>query len=293
MIRFVAAADDGAVPLEFDAIGAGPPVVLLHGFPEFRRAWRNQLPALARAGFRAIAPDLRGTGRSPRPREVRAYRLRLLVEDVAQLIRTEANGRAVLVGHDWGGVLAWLLAGVYPELVERLVIINAPHPIAYAREVRRPDQALRSWYAGVFQLPWLPEKLLQLGDYRILRRTLTRGPRRRDAFDDQEIDRYVEALSRPGALTAALNYYRAAVRYPDRELVRGTRHIGMPTLIIWGRRDRYLSPRLLRGLRQWVPDLRMVRIDATHWIHHELPDRVNELILEFLNSDVRHRVPAS
>lgn len=289
MIRSAESGATASVALDFDVIGDGPPVVLLHGFPEFRRAWRHQLPALARAGFRAIAPDLRGYGRSPQPRGVRAYRLELLVEDVAALIRRQPSQRAVIVGHDWGGVLAWLLAGRYPELIERLLIINAPHPIAYAREIRRPRQALRSWYAAFFQLPGIPELLLRAGDFHLLRRLFARSPQRRGAFDAAEIERYVETFRPAGALTAALNYYRAARRFGNGELIRTTRRIMAPTLVLWGQRDRYLSDRLLVGLERWVPDLRIVRLDTTHWVQHDAPEEVNALMLEFLGGPIHAR----
>src|SRR5262249_33835635 len=142
----------GGLRLHYVEAGAGPPVLLLHGFPEFWYSWRHQLPALAGAGFRAWAPDLRGYNESEKPAGVRNYRVRLLVEDVAGLIRHTGAGRATVVGHDWGGVIAWRLAMDRPELVERLVILNAPHPGAFLRELRNPAQWLRSAYVLFFQL---------------------------------------------------------------------------------------------------------------------------------------------
>jgi pimeloyl-ACP methyl ester carboxylesterase len=267
--------------LHYVEAGAGPPVVLLHGFPEFWYSWRHQLPALAAAGFRALAPDLRGYNESDRPAGPRNYRLGLLVEDVAGLI-SQLGGRAAVVGHDWGGVLAWELAMRRPEVVGRLVVLNAPHPAAFRRELSNPVQWLRSWYVLFFQLPWLPEWLLGAGDYALLERALRRQPARPDAFTPEDVRRYKEALGRPGARTAALNYYRALFRYP-RELSRPVRRVTAPTLLIWGERDAYLGSGLSRGLGRWVSDLRVERLPgASHWVQNDDPARVNRLLIEFL-----------
>jgi epoxide hydrolase 4 len=262
--------------------GAGPLVVLLHGFPEFWYSWRRQLPALAAAGFHAVAPDLRGYNESDKPPNVRDYRLRHLVDDVAGLIAALGERQVHIVGHDWGGVIAWKLAMLRPELVHRLVILNAPHPAAFARELRRPAQWLRSLYMLLFQFPWLPECLLSARDFTLLARTLRREPVSPDAFTAADVAHYKHALARPGALTAALNYYRAMFRYPS-ELRRGFRPIAAPTLLIWGERDRYLGIGMTEGLTRWVPNLQVVRIpNASHWVQNDAPARVNELLLDFL-----------
>jgi pimeloyl-ACP methyl ester carboxylesterase len=252
----------------------GPPVVLLHGFPEFSYGWRYQLPALAAAGMRAIAPDLRGYGRSPKPPAVRDYGISLLASDVVDLIRRECGGCAHVVGHDWGGIVAWWLAMHHPEAVDRLVILNAPHPAAYLRELRRtPSQVLRSWYVLFFQLPWLPEWSIRAFDFAMLR-WLFRG---------KDAARYVEAFTDRRSLTAAINYYRAAFRAGPGAMVRGVRPVRAPTLVIWGGRDRYLVPQLADRLEQWVPNVRVVRLPrASHWVQHDEPGRVNQLLIDFL-----------
>ena len=158
----------------------GPAVILLHGFPEFSYAWRHQIPPLAAAGFRVIAPDLRGYNLSDKPKGVRAYRIEELVADVAGLIEF-AGGSAVLVGHDWGGIIGWFTAIRHPKLVRKLIILNAPHPAAYLRELKRPAQLLRSWYVLFFRLPWLPEAMLKLNDFALPRRLFRQGPARRSA----------------------------------------------------------------------------------------------------------------
>jgi epoxide hydrolase 4 len=268
------------VRLHYVEAGGGPAVLLLHGFPEFWYSWRRQIPALASAGFRAVAPDLRGYNESEKPPAVASYSPDTLVEDVACLVR-EVGGRACVAGHDWGGVLAWGLAARHPGLVERLAVLNAPHPAAYLRELRGPAQWVRSWYVFFFQLPWLPERLLRAGDYALLRRVLRRQSARRGAFTPADVARYKEALDRPGALTAALNYYRAAFRHPLAG-VTGPHTVRVPTLLVWGMRDPYLGPGLTEGLGKWVPDLRVARLPGVgHWVQNEEPEQVNSLLIEF------------
>jgi pimeloyl-ACP methyl ester carboxylesterase len=270
------------IGLHYVEAGAGRPVVLLHGFPEFWYSWRHQLPALADAGFRALAIDLRGYNESDKPAGVDAYRPDRLTEDVAELIRRAAGGRAFVVGHDWGGVVAWRLAARHPDLVDKLAVLNATHPAAYRRERRRNfRQWLRSWYVLFFQLPWLPERVLRAGDYALLARALRRQPVRPGAFSAEDVARYKEAWARPGALTAALNYYRAAFRHRA-EMERAPQVVRVPVLVVWGERDPYLGVELTEGLGRWAPDLRVERIaDASHWVQNDAPEKVNRLLADF------------
>jgi epoxide hydrolase 4 len=275
--------DVGGLRLHYVEAGTGPLVVLLHGFPEFWYAWRHQLPALADAGYRVVAPDLPGYNTSDKPPRVRDYRPRLLVQEVADLILALGADSATVAGHDWGGVLAWLLAMQHPERVERLVVLNAPHPIRFLKGLRSPRQLRRSWYILAFQLPWLPERLLAARDFRALRRALGRQPNRPGAFTAQDIDRYVAAAAQPGALRAAINYYRAAVRANLVAQVQTLRRVDIPTLIIWGDQDRYLGRALAEPDRGWVPDVRVERIaEASHWVQADAPERVNQLMVDFL-----------
>ncbi|MDB5294158.1 MAG: alpha/beta hydrolase [Phycisphaerales bacterium] len=261
----------------------GPPVLLLHGFPEFSFGWRHQLPALARAGFRAVAPNLRGYDTSDKPTRVRDYRVEELAADVAGLA-DHLGGRAAVVGHDWGGIVAWFAAMRHPGRVSRLAVLNAPHPLAYLRELRRSSQLVRSWYAGFFQVPWLPERLIRANDYALARGTFRAGPCRNAARPAEDVETYVQALARPGALTASLNYYRAAFRRRSSDIRRLVRPVEVPTLLIWGERDRYLVPGLADELDAWVPRLRVERLPAaTHWVQHDEPERVNELLVGFLS----------
>jgi epoxide hydrolase 4 len=272
------------VTLHWVEHGEGPLVVLLHGFPEFWYAWRHQLPALAAAGFRAVAPDLRGYGLSEKPRGVSAYRIETLVADVAALVRQLGEGPAHIVGHDWGGVLAWYLPLFHPEVCASVAILNAPHPVAYRRALKTsPDQRRRSRYVFFFQLPFLPERAMRRGNFAILEGMLRRDPARHGAFGEEDILLYKEALGRPGALTSAINYYRAAFRYPPR--TKGRRWpTGLPALLVWGEKDRYLGPTLADGVLEWVPGIRVERLPAvSHWVQNDAPDDVNRLLSEFVS----------
>jgi epoxide hydrolase 4 len=270
------------VRLHWVEMGEGPLVVLLHGFPEFWYGWRNQIPALGAAGFRVVAPDMRGYNLSEKPEGIRAYGIRPLVDDVAALIRHLGAPRAHVAGHDWGGVVAWWLAMLKPALVDRLVIANAPHPRVFARELKKPSQLRKSWYAFAFQIPGAPEALFRAHDYALVDRIFRRDPARPGAFTETDVRRYKEALAQPGALTAMINYYRA-VRRTKRPK---TRRIDAPTLVIWGERDRHLNAANTVGLEPHVPRVRVERIpEATHWVLADAPERVNELMIGFLRGE--------
>ncbi|MFW2830308.1 alpha/beta fold hydrolase [Sphingomonas sp. ID0503] len=269
--------------ISFHLVEAGPsdgvPVFLLHGFPEFWWAWRHQLTPLAQAGFRVIAPDLRGYNLSDAPRGLAAYHIDLLAADVIGLADVLGMERFHLVGHDWGGVIAWQVAARYPERSRRMVILDAPHPDVWAvQAVKHPRQAIRSSYAIFFQLPWLPEIALGAFRYEALRRTLT-GSARPDAFETGAVDRYVEAWRRPGHLTAMLNYYRALRRRrPGKSAV-----VRVPTLVLWGGKDSLLGQHVAEASVERCEDCRLhVLDDATHWLHLEEPERVSGLIIGHL-----------
>jgi pimeloyl-ACP methyl ester carboxylesterase len=281
------------VTLHVARSGQGPCVLLLHGFPEDWRSWKHQMPALASSGFSVLAPDLRGYNESDRPLHRGAYHMRHLVADVTAIVAASGCGRAHIVGHDWGAVVAWTFAGVHPELVNRLVILNGPHLEIYARLVRRPSkQALRAWYTVLFRIPWLAERLLSANGFALVRDLFGRRPAL-PAFSDAEIDGYVEALSRPGALTAALRWYRDNAAADAVRLARDARSRA-PTLVIWGERDTALGLELLDGLDRVAPDLRIHRIPrASHWVQNEAPDEVNRVMIEFLTASPQASASAS
>jgi len=271
--------------------GAAPLVVLLHGFPGFWYDWRNQLDPLAAAGYRVVAPDMRGYNRSSAPRGVDSYRPAALVADVRGLIEHRGAPAATVVGHDWGGVVAWETAIREPDVVDRLATLNAPHPAAYRRALTRsPAQLLRSWYVFAVQLPWLPEQLLSADRYAVLERGLESTGASR-AFTAADVERYRAAMERTDSLSGPLNYYRAMGRETVEEGVRsllpgGTerdRTVDAPTLVVWGERDPVLGTELLVGLEEWVPQLRVRRLaEAGHWPHLEAPERVTDELLSFL-----------
>lgn len=270
--------------LHYVAAGTGEPVVLLHGFPDFWFGWRHQIQPLAAAGYRVLAPDLRGYNLSDRPRGVRHYDVSLLVRDVAEFLRDAVGGPAAVVGHDWGGIVAWQLAARQPQLVRRLAILNAPHPDRYMRVLRRhPAQLLRSWYVLFNQLPVLPELLMRRRRFALLRRIVGTDEDGRRMASDAELAEYVRAFERAGALTAALNYYRAAFRRSLRMRGSPAAAVRVPTLIVWGERDPYLDPRLLDGLDRWVENLRLCKLPHVgHFLHWQDAGTVNELLLTFL-----------
>jgi pimeloyl-ACP methyl ester carboxylesterase len=272
------------VRLHYAAAGAGPLVLLLHGFPEFWYTWQHQLPALAAAGFRAVAPDLRGYNLSDKPRGVRPFRIETLARDVAELIAHLGADRAAVVGHDWGGAIAWEVAMNHPARVGRLAILNAPHPARFFRELRNPRQLLRSWYVFFFQLPGLPEWWVRRGNYAALEHILRTDPVRPGTFSDEDVRAYREALDQPGALTAAINYYRAAFRW-GWGAARRAKPVACPTLVLWGLQDRYLGPRLTEGLEPWAPNLEVVRLaDASHWVQNDAAEEVNRRLVAFLGT---------
>ncbi len=280
------------IELHWVEAGQGPLVLLLHGFPEFWYAWRHQIPALAAAGFRVVAPDLRGYNLSAKPEGVASYRAGVVMSDVVALIGHLGAERAHVAGHDWGGVIAWRLAMRRPDVLDRLVIVNAPHPAVFARELRHLRQLRRSWYAGFFQLPLIPEALFRANDFALLERMFRNGPRRPGAYTDEDIRLYKEAAARPGALTAMLNYYRAIRSRTPRGEAAGERGSGdevvrRPTMVIWGERDTALTTHNLEGLERYVPGVRIERIaEASHWVPADAPEHVSTLMIEFFGSPV-------
>ena len=263
-----------------------PAVVLLHGFPDFWYSWRHQIPVLAAAGLRVVAPDMRGYNLSSKPAEVSAYAPRRLAGDIRDLISERGASTACIAGHDWGAAVAWLVAMAHPEVVERLAILNVPHPRRMLEALRRPGRQLaKSWYMFFFQLPWLPERAVRAGDWRAFRHGFDRDARP-GAFTTADIDRYREAWSQPGAATATINYYRASMRRPPARGELSAQPITAPTLVIWGERDRYLGAELAEPSRADVPGLeRVVRLpNASHWAQHDEPDRVSELLIGFFTA---------
>ncbi|HEX6203438.1 MAG TPA: alpha/beta hydrolase [Thermoanaerobaculia bacterium] len=259
----------------------GPLCVLLHGFPESSYGWRHQVGPLAAAGLRVVAPDQRGYARSDKPRGLGAYRLDRLADDVAGLIAALGRERAHVVGHDWGGAVAWYLAAARPQRVERLAILNVPHPVVMRRQLRTdPAQLRRSWYMFFFQLPGLPEWWLLRRDGRNLRRML-RGSARRGTFTDADLARYAADCARPGAMRSMIHWYRAALlRPPPRP---PSWRIRAPTRIVWGPEDVAIGRETVEPSAALCDEAEIAWIEgAGHWVQHEEPERVSELLAEHL-----------
>jgi pimeloyl-ACP methyl ester carboxylesterase len=265
-----------------DCAGEGDTVaLLLHGFPECRQSWRTQLPALAALGWRAVAPDQRGYGESSRPHGKDAYRIERLAEDAAALFDALGAKRRVLIGHDWGGAIAWhaALSGVP---LDGLAILNAPHPARFRQALRTWDQRRRSWYMAFFLLPWLPELMLTRGEGRPLMRALKRQS---PNLSDTLLETMRRNVTVPGAATAMLAYYRANLWRIGRE-PQPPPTLACPTLLLWGEDDVYLSPTLAAGNEAFVSNLTVHRLPGvSHWVQADAPAEVNRLIAEWARDE--------
>ncbi len=283
-------ADVNGVRLHYVTAGEGPLMLFVHGFPEFWYAWKDQLAEFGR-DHQAVALDTRGYNLSAKPDGVEAYGIRHLVEDLRALAASLGRRRFTLVAHDWGGATAWAFAIAHPELLDRLVVINAPHPGVFARELRdNPLQQKASQYMLAFRSAGA-EALLSEDEYAALQQALWGASPAREAFTAEDRRAYLSAWAQPGALTGGLNYYRAARVGPsapgesDRAQPAdpAALTVRVPTLVIWGERDTALLTGNLDGLERFVPDLTVRRIpDGTHWVIHEQPGLVNQLIRDYL-----------
>ncbi|WP_230392273.1 alpha/beta fold hydrolase [Pontibacter sp. FD36] len=260
---------------------AGETLMFLHGFPEHWYGWHRQLDFFAAAGYDVVAPDQRGYNLSSKPKVVKAYTLDKLTGDIVRLISQLGKEQVVLVGHDWGGMVAWTLAMHFPHLLRKLVILNIPHPAIMQEHLRKnPKQMLRSWYAAFFQLPLLPEQAAQAFDFKALSQAMT-GTSRPHTFSEEDLAIYKEGWQQPNALTSMINWYRA-FRHNPLDL---SSTIEVPTLMIWGKEDTALGAEMAEPSIAFCPKGRLVFLDeATHWLHHEQPDRVNQEILTFLRN---------
>jgi pimeloyl-ACP methyl ester carboxylesterase len=271
--------------VELEVATAGEPgrplVILLHGFPDLWQGWHFQIPALEAAGFRVLIPNQRGYGRSEKPRGVAAYDIDRLAEDVVALADSEGYANFHLVGHDWGGIVAWRTAARFPDRIARLAILNAPHPGVFRDYLfRSPTQILKSWYVGFFQVPWLPEAILSANDFAMLFRSV-RATSQPGVFDDSDRRYLVAGWSQPGALTAMIHYYRAIARRAPKSMKQ---RVAAPTLILWGTRDPTEEPGLAEASLALCDDARFVRFErARHWIQREEGEAVNRELVMFLS----------
>jgi pimeloyl-ACP methyl ester carboxylesterase len=274
------------VDLHYVVAGQGPLVVLLHGFPECWYSWRHQIGPLA-ATNTVVAVDQRGYNDSSKPPAVDDYDLEYLIEDVRALIEHCGHDRATIIGHDWGGAVAWAFAMRYPERTARLAVLNLPHPSLFMRALRtNPRQIRRSWYFAFFQVPRLPEWLLSRDNYGALAWVFALLARRSASFSEEDLVVYRAAWGQPGAMTAMINWYRAVVRTRGRTY-RGLPHrIAQPTLLIWGTDDSALGQELTYGTERYALDLRVRYLDGiSHWVQQEAPDAVNAMLVPFVRGE--------
>lgn len=256
-------------------------VVLLHGFPEFWYGWRRQIDALAVAGYRVAVPDQRGYNTSDKPQGVAAYGIDTLAADAVGLFAALGRERGMLVGHDWGAAVTWWAALRYPEQVERIAILNVPHPIIMRAQMKKNTrQLMRSWYMFFFQLPRLPEAMFRWARFSRTAAALQKTSRA-GAFSDDDLARYRSAWGELGAVTGMINWYRALMRVQPERLA--SPRVKVPTLMIWGAKDRFLGRELAQPSIEMCDSGRLEFIEeATHWVQHEEPERVNRLLLDFL-----------
>lgn len=268
---------------------SGIPVILLHGFPDNWRGWLKQIPALVEAGCRVIVPDQRGYNLSDKPKGVKSYEVYMLVEDTIGLIDALEYEKVNLVGHDWGAAVAWVLANKYPERLHRLSIMNVPHPAVMRRFLMRDlEQIRRSWYVFFFQLPWLPEAGMRADNWRGAERAL-RGSGKVHTFTNEDIEKYKEAWSQPGAMTAMINWYRAVIRFQP--AVPKDPRIKVPTLMMWGMKDFALSHRMARPSMDYVDKGNLIFFpEATHWVQRDAAEEVNHYLIDFLFDKVSKQV---
>jgi pimeloyl-ACP methyl ester carboxylesterase len=287
-------ADVNGVRLHYVSSGQGKLIMFVHGFPEFWFGWEKQLVEFGKH-YQAVAPDMRGYNLSAKPASVEDYHVKYLIEDLRALAEYLGHEKIIMVAHDWGGAVAWSAAMRHPELLEKLIIINSPHPAVFARELlNNPDQQKASQYMLMLRSAEA-EGVLSENDCARLMDILTYFGSKWKLSEEHRL-RYIDAWSQPGALTGSLNYYRASPLYPPTSqndveqigsilsLPKEMLEVKVPTLVIWGEQDRALLTGNLDGLEEYIEDLTIKRIpDGTHWVVHEQPEVVNTLIRDFIN----------
>lgn len=270
------------ITLHYVTQGEGPLMLMLHGFPEFWYSWRHQIPEFAQ-DYKVVAVDMRGYNDSDKPQDLSAYSIQELIKDIEGIITGLGYESCILVGHDWGGAIAWYFAYSYPRLVEKLIVLNIPHPAKFAEGLRsNPQQILKSSYTFFFQLPVVPELLFEFNDYQAIEMAFQTQAVNKNAFSPADITAYKNAAAKRGALTAMLNYYRKTMW----ELVfdKEWNVLEVPTLIIWGENDTALGKELTYGTESYVRNIQIHYIpNCSHWVQQEQPERVNQYMREFLS----------
>ncbi|MFW9818292.1 MAG: alpha/beta fold hydrolase [Candidatus Thorarchaeota archaeon] len=267
--------ETNGIKLHTIIVGSGEPVILLHGFPEFWYCWSKVIPLL-KDDFKLIIPDMRGYNLSDKPMGVENYNIEILVEDIKGLAEQIGINKFNLVGHDWGGALSWIFAEKYPELLNKLIILNAPHPKIFSEKLRTDKQQQKaSFYIFEFYKPNGETFIIENGYERLREFVFTKS------FSDFDKKQYLKAWAQPGAIEGGVNYYRANTSFKN-----WTGIIEIPTLVLWGMKDLFLTPQLLDGLSNYVQDLRIEKNEeASHWITHDVPEFVSSKIREFIQDN--------
>ena len=278
-------ATTNGIQLHYVEEGSGELVILLHGFPEYWYSWRNQIPVLSKT-HRVVAVDMRGFNLSDKPQDIAAYSMDKLAKDIADLIPALGEEKAILIGHDWGAGVAWATAILYPERISKLGIINVPHPYEMQKALKGGNisQLLKSYYIFLFQIPRLPEYLLGKDLKGFFKKTFKNMSPHKTEVSDEVAGQYAKAYSQPGALTGALNYYRAMLRY-RKALPKYHPKLKIPILMLWGEQDTALGKELTLNTHAYCENLELI-YDPTsgHFIQHDNPDLVNEKLAAFINT---------
>ena len=259
-------------------------MLMLHGFPEFWYSWRHQIAEFSE-DYHTVAIDMRGYNDSDKPEGVSAYQMSEFIADIKGVITGLGYEDCILVAHDWGGAIAWNFAYAYPEMVEKLVVLNIPHPAKFAQGLKTLEQLSKSWYIFAFQLPWLPEFIFQLNDYQAIKEAFSGMAIDKTAFSAADLDAYRDAAAKPGALTAMINYYRGIFSQLFDRQGQSWQILDIPTLTIWGEEDTALGKELTYGTEAYVRDWQIKYIpNCSHWVQQEQPELVNRYIEEFIES---------
>lgn len=258
----------------------GPLVILLHGFPEFWYGWKKHIEPLASAGFRVLVPDQRGYNLSDKPKGIAAYQIDYLSQDVLALVNAYGHDRVYLAGHDWGAAVAWWFALRNPQYLERLAILNVPHPAVMLHTIRHSlSQLRRSTYIFFFQLPGLPEAILRANDWRIPVQLLQRSSLP-GTFSPEDIEMYRQSWWQKDAFTSMLNWYRAAVRMQP--TLPENMRVHSPTLMLWGVQDTALGKEMTQPSIDLCDQGKLILFEnATHWVHHEQAALISTLLIDF------------
>ncbi|ACK73547.1 alpha/beta hydrolase fold protein [Gloeothece citriformis PCC 7424] len=272
------------INLHYVTAGEGKLMLMLHGFPEFWYSWRHQIPEFSQ-DHKVVALDLRGYNDSDKPQSQDAYKLQEIVADIEGVITALGYDNCILVGHDWGGAIAWQFAYTYPNKVEKLIILNLPHPAKFSEGIRNPQQLMKSWYAFFFQTPFFPEWILQANDYQLIESGFKMMAVDKNIFTQKDLNAYKDAAAKRGALTGMLNYYRSTAQGLMTRSPKDWGILEVPTLMIWGEDDAALGKELTYGTEVYVKDFTIKYIpNCSHWVQQERPQLVNQYIREFLRS---------